>query len=260
MANQVRVFLISSIMMRAPTLRDTNIIYPTAKNRYLTFISLPNINSKKKNWDLEWKLSPTFSRIKDPDIRFTRYENVNDGGVRISSESGFPERIWRDLSEINGVAIIAGKKTYTAFGTKAYLKLGSRYTYKQRDFSIKNFQVHVRGDIPLTGDPDELFQDENLWPYLGNPQEGTTIDTPFLPNNPNTFNSSISNASGYVSNEMTIGKKFKSIIGIRAEYYTHRYTGQDQLGTNVLNNEKVLENLGIFPALNLVYSVTENQN
>ncbi len=215
---------------------------------------------EEKNWDLEWKVSPTFSRIKDPDIRFTRYENINDGGVRISSESGFPERIWRDLSEINGVAIIAGKKTYTAFGNKAYLKIGTGYTYKQRDFSIKNFQVNVRGNIPLTGDPDELFQDENLWPYLGNSQQGTTIDTPFLPNNPNTFNSNISNASGYVSNEMTIGKKFKSIVGIRAEYYTHKYTGQDQLGTNVLNNEKVLENLGIFPALNLVYSVTENQN
>ena len=99
---------------------------------------------EEKNWDLEWKLSPTFSRIKDPDIRFTRYENVNDGGVRISSESGFPERIWRDLAEINGVGIIAGKKTYSAFGSKTYLKLGTRYTYKQRDFSIKNFQVNRR--------------------------------------------------------------------------------------------------------------------
>ena len=215
---------------------------------------------EERKWDLEWKLSPTFSRIKDPDIRFTRYENVNDGAVRISTESGFPERIWRDLSEINGVAKVSGKKTYDAFGAKSYLKIGTGYTYKQRDFTIKNFQVNIRGDVPLTGDPDELFQNENLWPYLGNPSEGTTIETPFLPNNPNTFNSSISNASAYVSNEITIGKKFKSIVGLRTEYYTHRYTGQDQLGMNVLDNKKVLENLGVFPALNLVYSVTENQN
>ena len=214
---------------------------------------------EEAKWDLEWKLSPTFSRIKDPDIRFTRYENI-DGGVRISTETGFPERIWRDLYEINGVALVAAKKSYEAFGSKAELKLGSGYSYKQRDFSIKNFQVNVRGDIPLTGDPDELFQDENLWPYLGNPSEGTTIETPFLPSNPNSFNSNISNISVYVSNQATIGKKFKSIIGLRTEYYTHRYTGQDQLGTNVLNNDKVLENLGLFPSVNLVYSVTENQN
>jgi outer membrane receptor protein involved in Fe transport len=214
---------------------------------------------EEAKWDLEWKLSPTFSRIKDPDIRFTRYENI-DGGVRISTETGFPERIWRDLYEINGVALVAAKKSYEAFGSKAELKVGSGYSYKQRDFSIKNFQVNVRGDIPLTGDPDELFQDENLWPYLGNPSEGTTIETPFLPSNPNSFNSNISNISAYVSNQATIGKKFKSIIGLRTEYYTHRYTGQDQLGTNVLNNDKVLENLGLFPSVNLVYSVTENQN
>ena len=59
---------------------------------------------------------------------------------------------------------------------------------------------------------------------------------------------------------MTIGKKFKSIIGLRTEYYVHRYTGQNQLGTIIYNNDKVLENLGIFPAVNLVFSVTENQN
>ncbi len=70
---------------------------------------------------MEWKLSPTFSRIKDPDIRFTRYENI-DGGVRISTETGFPERIWRDLYEINGVALVAAKKSYEAFGSKAELR------------------------------------------------------------------------------------------------------------------------------------------
>ena len=59
---------------------------------------------------------------------------------------------------------------------------------------------------------------------------------------------------------MTIGKKFKSIIGLRTEYYVHRYTGQNQLGTIIYDNDKVLENLGIFPAVNLVFSVTENQN
>ena len=99
-----------------------------------------------------------------------------------------------------------------------------------------------------------------MWPYYGDPTTGVTLETPFLPDNPNKFNSNINNTSAYISNEMTLGKKFKSIIGLRTEYYVHRYTGQNQLGTIVYDNEKVLENLGLFPAVNLVFSVTENQN
>lgn len=55
-------------------------------------------------------------------------------------------------------------------------------------------------------------------------------------------------------------KKLKAIAGVRAENYVQYYTGQDQLGTNVLDNEKVLDDLGFFPTLNLIYSLSENQN
>ena len=41
--------------------------------------------------DLEEKFS-YLPRIYDPDIRFTRYEVIDDG-VRISTETGFPERM-----------------------------------------------------------------------------------------------------------------------------------------------------------------------
>ena len=217
---------------------------------------------EESKWDLEWKISPTYSRIYDPDIRFTRYEVIDDG-FRISTETGFPERIWRDLNEINVVSLVSAKKTYEAFGSKAILKLGTGHTFKQRDFEIKNFAINVRegnSTIALTGNPNELFQEDNLWPYYGDATTGVTLETPFLPDNPNKFNSNINNTAAYISNEMTLGKKFKSIIGLRTEYYIHRYTGQNQLGTIVYNNEKVLENLGLFPAVNLVYSVNENQN
>ncbi|MGB1645700.1 MAG: TonB-dependent receptor domain-containing protein [Crocinitomicaceae bacterium] len=237
-------------------------------NLFYSQKSLSNLHIAAKykfeeaKWDLEWKISPTYSRIYDPDIRFTRYEVIDDG-VRISTETGFPERIWRDLNEINAVSLVSAKKTYEAFGSKAFLKLGAGHTYKQRSFEIKNFAVNVRegnSQINLTGNPNELFEEDNLWPYYGDATTGVTIETPFLPDNPNKFNSNINNTAAYVSNEMTIGKKFKSIIGLRTEYYVHRYTGQNQLGTIIYDNDKVLENLGIFPAVNLVFSVTENQN
>ncbi len=51
-------------------------------------------------WEVIWKLSPTISKIEDPDIRFTRYA-YGATDLVIGTESGFPERAWRNLEEIN---------------------------------------------------------------------------------------------------------------------------------------------------------------
>lgn len=228
--------------------------------RSLTNLQLSgNHNFDSSRWKLEWKLSPTFSSINDPDVRLTRYE-YRGLGYAISTETGFPERIWRELSEVNYAGKLGLEREYKAFTKKAALKFGGGHTYKQRDFVIRNFALNIRGDVPLTGNPDELFAEEMLWPYNNSVAMGTTYDAPFIPNNPNQFNSNINNTSGYISNEMTLGKKLKTIIGVRAEYYTHRYTGRDQLGVNVFNNETVLKDLGIFPSMNLVYGITDKQN
>ncbi|MBK6526391.1 MAG: hypothetical protein IPG07_13110 [Crocinitomicaceae bacterium] len=69
--------------------------------RTLTNIHMEgNHRFDETDWNLEWKLSPTYSTINDPDIRFTRYED-RDSAYTISTESGFPERIWRELREKN---------------------------------------------------------------------------------------------------------------------------------------------------------------
>jgi hypothetical protein len=213
---------------------------------------------KDSRWAIEWKLSPTYSTIDDPDIRFTRYR-TQTSGVSIGTESGFPERIWRELQEIN----LAGKADatwkFTAFGNKGELKFGGGHTYKERDFNIRTFMVNVR-NIHLTGNPDELFSPENLWPYNGDVSKGTTIEPTFLPNNPNQFSSNVNNTTGFVSAQISPWKRLKTVIGLRTEYYTQRYTGRDQMGYNVLNNDIVLQNLGLFPSLNLVFEATEKQN
>lgn len=213
---------------------------------------------KNSDWKIEWKLSPTYSTIKDPDIRFTRYED-RDSVFTISTESGFPERIWRELQEINGVGLINLEREFEAFDRKSFLKFGAGYSYKQRDFVIRTFAINVR-NMDLTGDPDELFLPENIWPYNGNPSQGTTYEANFTPVNPNQFSSNATNMSGYISIELRPLKKLRGVLGVRVENYVQRYTGQDQLGVNVLDNDKVLSNLGIFPAANFVYSLTEKQN
>lgn len=210
-------------------------------------------------WELIWKLSPTISSISDPDARFVRYVTDNND-FRINTESGFPERIWRDLSEINLAGVIHASKEFSFRGEKAKLNFGGAYGYKERDFEISKFAFNIR-NVPLTGDPDELFRPENLWPLNGvSFTSGTTYEAGFVPANPNKFNASSTNAAGYISTELSLFTGLKAILGVRAEKFTQRYTGQNQLGTIVLNNEKVLDDLGFFPSVNLIYSIAANQN
>jgi len=212
----------------------------------------------ESKWKLVWKLSPTYANIQDPDIRFTRYEE-KDGRYSIGTEVGFPERIWRELKEydISGIADIT--RDFDFLGEKASLDFGAAYTYKNRDFVINSFALNIR-DIPLTGNPDELFYPENLWPYEGNTTRGTTYEARFIPTNPNKFEASSNYAAAYVSTDINLVRNLKSIIGVRFEKFLQKYTGQDQLGTNVLNNDVVLDDENLFPSLNLIYKLSENQN
>ncbi len=212
-----------------------------------------------RNLELAWASSTSLSSIDNPDIRFTRYEERNDGSFNIGTESGFPERIWRELDEVNTSAKVDLKKNLKLFGNEAQFKIGAMQTYKKREFKIRSFSINVR-NVELTGDPNELFAEENLWPYNGDISKGTTFETPFIPVNPNQFESSVSSSAVYALTEISPVERLKIVLGLRTELYSQRYTGRDQLGTNILNDDVVLEELGFFPSMNLVYAVSEKQN
>ncbi|MBN2861825.1 MAG: TonB-dependent receptor [Bacteroidales bacterium] len=213
----------------------------------------------RSKMEIVWKLSPTISAISDPDARFVRYVTDN-GDFRINTESGFPERIWRDLSEINLMGVVHVSKEFKFRGEDARLNFGGSYGYKERDFMIRKFMLNIR-NVPLSGDPNELFRPENIWPLNGTSYtSGTTYEAGFVPTNPNQFNANSNNGAGYVSTELSLFKGMKMIAGVRMEKFTQRYTGQNQLGTIILNNDKVLDDIGIFPSFNLIYGISGNQN
>jgi hypothetical protein len=215
--------------------------------------------SEGSKWTIEWKLSPTLSVIEDPDIRFTRYRTTESGNVSIGTESGFPERIWRSLQEINLAGGLHISKEFQFLKRKSEFKFGGAYTYKQRDFEVMKYVINTRS-VSLTGDPNELFADENLWPLNGDPRYGTTYEAGFIPNNANQFNSNVQYAAAYVSTKISLTEKFKAVLGVRAENYTQRYTGANQQRTIILNNDIVLDDLKFFPSVNLIYSINDKQN
>jgi TonB-dependent receptor len=221
---------------------------------------------QESGWEIDWRLSPTFSSSEDPDIRKTAFTFRSDDDVMFNAGAGGnPSRIWRELNEINATAKIDVSKDYTFGGDDAKLKFGASHNYKQRDYEILFFDVQFFGgqswDEP---DASQVLNPENLYPNQPNAiyyQSGNNNP------NPNAYESNIHNTAAYISNEFSLFKNFKSILGVRMENFVQRHTGRDQGYANGdtrngrnLDNDKVLESLDFFPSVNLIYALSEKQN
>ena len=258
---------------------QTNLEY---NQRGLTNLLLNGVHyNSDATFEVDWKVSPTRSRLQDPDVRFTRFR-IDNGVYSTGSESGFPERIWRDLNEDDLVTKVDFRRSHQFNGDDAKFKFGVSNTFKNRDYNIQGFQINPRRVDLQTGYPlppsfddspdtwvipnpediptDVIFAPQNLWPTDASAFYGTTYEAPFVPDNPNEYNSNINNFALYVSEEAYLTQKLRAIIGVRMENYIQRYTGQNQQGTIVLENDKVIDDVSFFPTVNLVYGLNEMQN
>ncbi len=226
--------------------------------RSMSNLLLSGEHDLQSGWKLDWGLSPTLSRMYDPDIRFTRYQ-VRNNDVAISTEAGFPQRMWRDLNELTLAGKAGMRKEFEFLGNTAEIHFGGSHSHKFRSYEILDFHINPRG-LDLLGNPNELFTEQNLWLYGDDPTSGTTVDAVFLPHNPNKFDANVANTAAFASLDFGITEKLKATVGLRFENYVQRYTGRDQLGANVLDNDRVLHSTDIFPGLNLTYALNDKQN
>ncbi|MBK1441795.1 TonB-dependent receptor [Parapedobacter sp. ISTM3] len=241
----------------------SNVINVVKNNLEYTQRSVSNLQlgGKHTNSDAsfttEWKLSPTLAKVYDKDVRLTTFI-VGSNGYTIGSDAGFPNRVWRDLDEMNLVGKLDFTKKYQLFAQGASLKFGGLYSYKQRDYSIQSYNIAYRavstGD--LNGDPNAILADENVWTPETN--SGYFVRGNFQP--ANTFDATQLTAAIYVSNEAKIGDRLRTVIGLRAEQFTSLLTGQNSTGTINYDNEKTIEKLDLFPSANLIYALTAQSN
>lgn len=215
-------------------------------------------------WDLDWRIAPTLSLSKDPDIRKTAFTREYDGPTFSAGAGGNPSRIWRNLSEYNVPARIDMTRGYALNDMDGKISFGAGQTYKYRSYQILFFDIQFFGQQPgwTDYDPSLVLVPENIYPggkiYY---QSGNSNP------NPNAYTSNVSNTAAYVSNELELFSNLKTILGLRAEYFVQRHTGRDITyaagdvtnGRN-LDNEKVLESLDLFPSINLILSLTDAQN
>lgn len=220
---------------------------------------------KNKSWQINWKLSGVLSNQEDPDIRKTAFTWRTIDTLFNAGAGGNPSRIWRDLSEINTTSKIDVTKTFTFNKKEAKLLFGANQTYKARDYEILFFDIQFLGNQSWpTPDPNLVLNEQFLYPNQPNSvyyQSGNNNP------NPNQYSSTISNTAGYISTELYLTQKLRTILGVRAENYVQRHTGRNQtyasgdiVNGKSLNNDIVLNSLNFFPSLNFIYGLTENQN
>ena len=209
---------------------------------------------KGGSWEVNWKVAPTRSTIEDPDIRFTRFRLPNN---TISPEVGLPARIWRNLQENNLVGKLDLTKNMSLWNNDAKFKFGGSYTFKERDFEIQSFQFPT-GTVSLDGNPNSILKESNL--FSATNRNGVRFNPDFIPNNPNKFQSNLTNMGGYASIEANPLEKLKTIVGVRVEKYTQFYSGTNQNATIIFDEKQVLNDLDFFPSLNLVLALKEAQN
>lgn len=214
--------------------------------------------SEKSDFTTEWKVSPTFTSVNDKDIRLTTFILNPDGTTNISSDAGFPQRLWRELQEVNLVGKVDFTKKYDFLNNKASLKFGALGSYKKRNYDIFSYEVAFRNvnTTSFNGDPDAILAPENIW--IPQTNSGAFIRGNFEP--ANSFESNQNTAALYVSNEFKLADKIRAIIGLRAEYFTTFFTGQNNAGTQVFDNEQTIDVLDLFPSANFIYEVNEKSN
>ena len=214
-------------------------------------------------WHIDWKLSPSLSRVYDKDQRITPLQVTQEGNYIISpSASSYPIRIWRTLEEINLVGKLDVNKKYTFFNNPAKVKFGGGYTYKYRDFKIDDYTFTITN--PTTGlsvedgDADNLLAENNIWtPQTG---VGTHLVNGDLFEQANAYEGEQRITAMYASNEFSLAEKLKTVLGIRTELFQTYYTGQNQAATEVYKNSKIIDKFDVFPSANIIYSLTDEQN
>lgn len=218
--------------------------------------------------DLEWKFSPTYSRINDKDFRQSPYlMDISGGDTTYSvdpNEVAFPSRFWRNLTEYN--LPVRADLTFdrNIAGKKSKIKTGVSYTYKARSYEILGYELLAAGNPSYTGNPDELLEDDFIYnPSTG---EGTFIFGNYQRSN--TYSGVQSTAAVYGSAETELSNRLKTIVGLRIEKYDQFYTGQNQIANfnpnddaaRIFASDNVLSLLDFFPTLSVIYQTDENSN
>lgn len=213
---------------------------------------------KREKVEISWSNAISYSHVYDPDFRETRV-SITGGDTTLSTGNGSGiDRFWRNLNEYNET--FKGDLKFDA-SKNITIKTGLSGLLKYRDFSIYSFK-HRRTDLNnVTTDPNWYLTEDNIWSAdetNSNYRYGTYTIGNIQP--ANNYEAKQMIFGTYVMAEQKATEKLKLIYGVRVEKNDMFYTGQNNSGTEIYDNERTLNKLNLLPALNTVYAISERTN
>jgi hypothetical protein len=211
---------------------------------------------------VKWLNTVTFARVYDPDFRssliaevpvFEGSEQVSETYSISGGQGGGANRFWRNLNETNENFRVDA--TYK-LREKVKLKFGAAGLFKWREFETYAYSLQTSSGVAINNDANDLLSETNIW--TAQSETGIYVSGNFEAANNYDARSSVT--AGYVMADAFLTTKFRAIFGARVENAQMFYTGQDNLGQTIYNDEKTLDEINILPSLNTVYSITDNIN
>ncbi|MBW2938557.1 outer membrane beta-barrel protein [Aureisphaera sp. CAU 1614] len=260
--SQASIFRLQNGIISSNQIKKDNLIYTERAISNLLLNGEHSLGAENQ-WKIDWRLSPSFATIYDKDFRVTPFRvSINsETGEEVytiePSESGDASRFYRNLEEINLVGKLAFENKHTLFGNEAKLKFGGGYAYKQRDFEVirYSFPFINFNSAQFNGDPNQILLDENI--YNEQTNSGVYLRKDSSPSD--SFDSEITVASGYLSEQIKVLPWFNAILGVRFEKFELNYTGQRQDGS-FFDGTTILDKSDFFPSANLIFDLQEDES
>ena len=211
------------------------------------------------NTRLEWRGTFSRSNLDQPDIRETLYEETG-AQYLLADESQSGLRMFNDLDE-NAIDLAGSWSTFFTNwrGLPTMVKVGPGYTRREREFASRRFRF-----IPLANTterfnfaqtPEEIFTAANIGPLFELREE--TRNTDFY-----TAEQEVASFYGMV--DLPLSYRVRLIGGARIERFSQTVdtfdlfdTGEDGAAATIRGQ---IEETDLFPSLNVVYAVRQDQN
>ena len=206
---------------------------------------------------LEWRASVGRSNRDEPDLRETLYEETG-GRFLLADESQSGYRMFNDLDETSYDLGASWSFPVTKWnGLPMSVKVGPQYSRRERDFASRRFRfvpLDVIG-LDLSQSPQALFAPENIGSRFELREETRATDF---------YNAEQEVASVYGMADVALSAAWRVIGGARLERFTQRVDTFDLFDADFDDDPDVIraENRAtdVFPAVNLVYAVRQDQN
>ena len=213
------------------------------------------------NSRFDWKAALTQANREEPDLREVLYESdPARGAFVLADESQSGLRQFNDLGD-NSFEFQANWSTLMQnwANMPTQIKFGTSYIDRERDFLSRRFRfipTNVSG-LDLSRPAESLFTREHIGPHFQLKEETRPTGR---------YDASQEIVSAYGMLDLPLAAPLRLVGGVRIESFSQQVDTYDPFARSEFFGDELetiqsnLDEVNVFPAVNLVYSIRDNQN